>query len=269
MYQVINDSQQLAEWMKHLPTQAEVFERSEVIRNRLIQSAQDLDLFYSMEQDLEKDTGVFLIILYGTSRQTAEHYRKILDYFHLDKSEFEYEDRYTEPERSTRVTFRLYLRSSDDGVEIVEVKNQTESLDSRLKQGDWWQENNECLCLQDIHKPPLYFEGSEQQWIEAVTSYQYSYPVQWQELYDEYLDRAGKTGNVNRTVLGFHRSEDGYLRKDGEKDVYLKIKGIPPIPYDELNQMGTVLLKHADEMVSSYLEYCGLNERNRNDWKKR
>ena len=139
------------------------------------------------------------------------------------------------------------------------MKNQTESLDSRLKQGDWWQENNECLCLLDIHKPPLYFEGSEQQWIEEVTSYQYSYPVQWQELYEEYLDRAGKTGNVNRTVLCFHRSGDGYLRKDGEKDVYLKIKGIQPIPYDELNQMGTVLLKHADELVSSYLAYCGLS----------
>lgn len=148
------------------------------------------------------------------------------------------------------------------------IRNQVKSLESRLKEGDWWQANNECLCLQDIMNPPSYFGGNQRQWIEEVTSYQYSYPVQWKEVYREYLHRAKSAGNLDKTIIGFRRTEDGYLRKDGEKDVYLKIVGVEPLSFSVLEQMGIILSKQVDESFQSYLEYCETSEQKRTRWKK-
>lgn len=268
MYKVIQNSQHLAKWMKALPQQLRVLDRNELIRRRLEQSVQCMDESYGSERNLEKDLGGFIIILYGSSWEIEEHCRKIMEYFHLDKTEYEYEDSYSEPERTTTVTFRLYLCSSDYGIEIVTIKSQPKSLESRLKEGDCWQEGNECLTLCDITKPPLYFEGDIQQWIEELTAYEYSYPNQWRELYEEYLCKAEKAGNHEKTVLGFHRSEDGYLRKDGERDVYLKVEGVEALSMDILEQIGSTLSKQADEMLQSYLEYCAMDEQKRNSWKK-
>lgn len=268
MYKVIQDSQHLAKWMEALPQQAGVLDRNELIRRRLEQSVQCMDESYGSKRNLESDLGGFIIILYGSSWQVEEHCRKIMEYFHLDKTEYEYEDRYFEPERETTVTFRLYLCSSDYGIEVVTIRNKPETLEDRLREGYWWQENNECLTLRDITKPPLYFEGNAQQWIEEITAFEYSCPGQWRELYEEYLCRAERAGNHNKTVLGFHRSEDGYLRKDGERDVYLKVEGKESLDMDSLDRIGSMLSGQADELLQSYLEYCAMDEQKRNSWKK-
>lgn len=268
MYKVIQNSQHLTQWMEALPQELRVFDRNELIRRRLEQSVQCMEESYGSERNLESDLGGFTIILYGSSWEIEEHCRKIMDYYHLDKTEYEYEDRYLEPERTTTVTFRLYLCSSDYGIEIVTIRSQPKSLESRLKEGDYWQEGNECLALDDITKPPLYFEGDTQQWIEELTAYEYSCPIQWRELYEEYLCKAERAGNYNKTVLGFYRSEDGYLRKEGERDVYLKVEGVEPLSMDCLEEIGSILSKQADEMLQSYLEYCAMDVQKRNRWKK-
>lgn len=268
MYKVIQNSQHLAKWMEVLPKQVGVLDRNELISKRLEQSVQCMDKSYGSERNLESDLGGFVIILYGSSWQIEEHCRKIMEYFHLNKTEYEYEDRYFEPERTTTVTFRLYLCSSDYGIEIVTIRSQPKSLENRLREGDCWQKGNECLTLRDITKPPLYFEGDTQQWIEELTAYEYSYPNQWSELYEEYLCKAEKAGNYDKTVLGFHRSEDGYLRKDGERDIYLKVEGVEPLSRDVLEEIESMLSKQVDEMLQSYLEYCAMEEPKRNSWKK-
>lgn len=267
MYKVIQNGKHLAEWKKKLPLQAEVLEKSEVIKRRLLQSVCCFDEAYGSERNLENDLGGFIIILYGTSKEISEHYRKIMHYYHLNESEYEYEDRYKEPERSEIVTFRLYLCSSDYGIEIVTIEKQAMNLENRVKEGNLWEKNKECLCLEDIKKSPPFFEGTEQQWIEEVTSFQYSNPKEWQELYAEYLRKAREAGNLHKTALGFYRSDDGYLRKENEKDIYLKIRGVDFLTFEELCQIGERMSLHSEQVFQSYLEYCVMDEQKRNSWK--
>ena len=155
MYKVIHNGKHLAEWKKKLPLQAEVLEKSEVIKRRLLQSVCCFDEAYGSERNLENDLGGFIIILYGTSKEISEHYRKIMDYYHLNESEYEYEDRYKEPERSEIVTFRLYLCSSDYGIEIVTIEKQAMNLENRVKESVGKKQG--VLVLRRYQKEPSFF----------------------------------------------------------------------------------------------------------------
>lgn len=123
------------------------------------------------------------------------------------------------------------------------------------------------MCLEDIKKILPFFEGTEQQWIEEVTSFQYFNPREWQELYAEYLHRAREAGNLHKTALGYYRSDDGYLRKDNEKDIYLKIRG-DFLTFEELCQIGERMSAQSDQLLQSYLKYCVMDKQKRNGWKK-
>ena len=70
----------------------------------------------------QNDLGGFTILLFGDDFETEKHFRNIMEYFKLNADEYEYEDKYFEPKRSTEVTFRLYLCSSDYSILIVTVK---------------------------------------------------------------------------------------------------------------------------------------------------
>lgn len=136
------------------------------------------------------------------------------------------------------------------------------SFEERLRQGDWWQEGNERLNVQDINRLPKYYRGTEREWAEELTSYIYSCPVEWSSLYEEYLKRILDT---EKAVLQFYCSEDGYLRKEGAEGVYLKVTGrTESLGHTELSRIGRLLSEQEEELFKACLEYRGLDERGRN-----
>jgi hypothetical protein len=62
--------------------------------------------------------------------------------------------------------------------------------------------------LHDINKPPDFYEGTEKEWIEGLTTDISLYPKEWENLYQQYLSLY-----ENESTLQFYRNEEGYLRK--------------------------------------------------------
>lgn len=46
-------------------------------------------------------------------------------------------------------------------MENLKEMNEKVSFEERLRQGDWWKDGNECLNMQDIHRLPVYYKGTE------------------------------------------------------------------------------------------------------------
>lgn len=149
-------------------------------------------------------------------------------------------------------------------MENLKEMNEKVNFEERLQQGDWWKKGAECLNVHDIHRPPAYYKGSEREWIEELTAYIYSYPVEWSELYGEYLQ---KVLDAEKAVLQFYRSEDGYLRKEGVEGMYLKVSGrTESLNHTELNHIGQLLSEQEEELFKACLEYSGLDGHGRSQW---
>lgn len=129
---------------------------------------------------------------------------------------------------------------------------------------DRWEYHRECLNIVNINKPPDWYRGNCKNWIEDITSYISIYPREWQALYKEYCYLVQtKYKEVNQSnELEFERSEDGYLRKIGEDDIYLVL---------HLSIKKKAAVRMAEKICSypimgyySYLQYCSLsNEKKR------
>lgn len=146
----------------------------------------------------------------------------------------------------------------------LKVKDKKMSFEERLRQGDWWQKGKECLNVHDINRPPTYYRGTEREWVEELTSYIYSCPVEWSSLYEEYLK---KVLGTEKAILQFYRSDEGYLRKEGVEGVYLKVSGrTESLSHVELCHIGQLLSEQEEELFKACLEYDGLNEHGRNLW---
>lgn len=152
-------------------------------------------------------------------------------------------------------------------MENLKEMNGKASFEERLQQGDWWRKGNECLNVHDIHRPPVYYKGSGREWIEELTAYIYSYPVEWSFLYEEYLQ---KVLGAEKAILQFYRSDDGYLRHKAVEGVYLRVTGcIESLSHEELNCIGQELSKHEEELFKACLEYSRLDEHERSLWSDR
>lgn len=141
------------------------------------------------------------------------------------------------------------------------------SFEERLRQGDWWKNGNECLNVLDIHRSPVYYKGSEREWIEELTAYIYSYPTEWSSLYGEYLKHVLDT---EKAVLQFYRSEDGYLRHKAVKGVFLMVTGrIEALDHEELSYIGQLLSEQEEELFKACLEYNRLDEQEKTGWTRK
>lgn len=120
MYQIIRNEEDLKSWLRS--------NENSVINTHLgvLKATEDavrcLDTHYGAKRDLRAHLGGFTVFLFGDDLETEKHFRNIMEYFKLNADEYEYEDKYFEPKRSTEVTFRLYLCSSDYSILIVTVK---------------------------------------------------------------------------------------------------------------------------------------------------
>lgn len=169
-------------------------------------------------------------------------------------------------ERKEWLSNELYYFSREKGGVITcEELLRENSFERRLQQGDWWKEGNECLNVQDIHKPPVYYRGTEREWIEGLTAYVYSYPVEWSALYEEYLQ---KVLDAEKAVLQFYHSEDGYLRKEGVEGVYLKVsRRTESLSHEELNRIGQLLSEQEEELFKA-CQVDSVDEQRRSQWTK-
>jgi len=138
------------------------------------------------------------------------------------------------------------------------------NFEQRLYEGNYWEKGNECLNLHDINKPPKFYEGTEKEWINELTTYVFLYPKEWETIYQQYLSLCKQ-----ESTLQFYRNEEGYLRKFGVNESYLKIFGrIMPIPYDELSHIGWLLSERGEELYWSFLEYCSMSESGKDLWRE-
>lgn len=91
---------------------------------------------------------------------------------------------------------------------------------------DRWKKKHEVLNVIDVNLPPLDYNGSQEEWIQDITTFSYLNPSAWKILEEEYqilIDKEYQTLNKNRT-LDFYRTEEGELRIRGEKDIYLRVQ---------------------------------------------
>lgn len=147
----------------------------------------------------------------------------------------------------------------------MKIKKKLKSGDwfaSRLKKGNWWERGNECLNMHDINKPPKYYTGTWKMWIEELTTYIYLYPAEWESIYEQYQEMS-----KNGSDLEFYRNEEGYLRKVGLDEVYLKVTGLyEPLSHEVLKQVGWMLLEQPEKLFCSYLEYSRKDEEDKAHW---
>ncbi len=125
MYKIIKNRDSLSEWESIVPEEAKVLLVNTIIRNHLRMLVDCLDSCYGAERDLEKDLGGYIVILYGEN--SSKEIKKIINYHHLIEDEYECEDAFFEPECKQKVTFRLYLCSSDYAVQFVIIENVKEN----------------------------------------------------------------------------------------------------------------------------------------------
>ena len=52
----------------------------------------------------------------------------------------------------------------------------SKNFEQRLYEGNYWEKGKECLNLHDINKPPDFYEGTEKEWIDELTTYLFLYP---------------------------------------------------------------------------------------------
>lgn len=122
MYKVICNRNALDEWERHPLDEISILFTNPNIRMHLQTTVDCLDKYYGADRDIEKDMGGYTIILYGDKEEIHGEYERILAYHHRHEDEYELEDIYDELECDQRVTFRLYLCSSDYSVMVVLVE---------------------------------------------------------------------------------------------------------------------------------------------------
>ena len=106
---------------------------------------------------------------------------------------------------------------------LMEVSMDNEFIQN-LFRIDRWKKKHEVLNVIDVNLPPLDYNGSQEEWIQDITTFSYLNPNDWKRLEEEYqilIDKEYQT--LNRT-LDFYRTEEGELRVRGEKDIYLRVQ---------------------------------------------
>ena len=124
-----------------------------------------------------------------------------------------------------------------------------------------WETGRECLNLQNINDLPPEYSGTIRTWLMELTTFIYLYENEWTEIYKEYQDIVNKRSIQGDHILHYFRDDEGYLRKCGERDIFLKItingnsQGIKKF----IMGMNWMNILTFDE----YMEYIGLGEEKR------
>lgn len=86
-----------------------------------------------------------------------------------------------------------------------------------------WDQGRECLNLQNINELPPKYQGTLKSWLMELTTFIYLYENEWIEIYKEYQDIIHKRSIQGDHILHYFRDDEGYLRKCGERDIFLRI----------------------------------------------
>lgn len=119
MYKVIPNKKEFLLWKKNLPTEIENVIQSSDIEELISGQIETLDYYYGIDRTIEADLGGYLLILYGIESDIEKEFLRVLNYHHLQETDYEYMDTYWKPELLKKVQFRLYLCGSDYHVGIV------------------------------------------------------------------------------------------------------------------------------------------------------
>lgn len=106
--------------LKRMPEEIQRILEEEEIKDNISTALQILDSSYGTNRDPEYEGG-YLVILYGEMIRQQEEYKGILERYHLQSNEYEFEDHYQKPEYDAEVVFRLYLCGSDYSIVIVQI----------------------------------------------------------------------------------------------------------------------------------------------------
>ncbi|MEZ3435565.1 MAG: hypothetical protein K1W34_13250 [Lachnospiraceae bacterium] len=120
-----------------------------------------------------------------------------------------------------------------------------------------WSKGEECLNLYNVNLPPRSFNGNPKKWIEELTTFIYLYPLEWDKIYLEYQNIRDSKKIYGRG-LEFFRDDEGYLRKEGEEDIYLKIS-IRDVDCDIWKRIEQLAERREILTFQEYMFYCGLD----------
>lgn len=125
MYQIIKNNKHLETVLKENAFLGNIFKENGITGRRLRGTVQCLDKYYGDDRDTEADMGGFAVILYGTQKEVMESHCLLMNKYHLNEDEYEYEELYQVPEYAVKVIFRLYICSNDYSIEeiMLEKKN--------------------------------------------------------------------------------------------------------------------------------------------------
>lgn len=262
MYRVLKNAKDFQQTIKSFEQLNVLKERK--ITDRVIAKLNCLNEMYGEERDLEKDLGGYLVLVWGNKVEREKVFQRILEYHKLRAEEYEYMDRIKVSECSAVVTFRLFLCSSDYAIEIITVDKEVD-ISERFQSEDRWNKGQECLNVQDINQPPYYFEGTPREWIDELTTYQFLYPYDWNQLYQEYCDYISRQSDERISVLKYYRDDDGYLRRKDAKIVFLKIKIAEPT-CEIVKEICEKLLSNTSMIVEKYVSFCDSGFRKEKDF---
>lgn len=96
-------------------------------------------------------------------------------------------------------------------------------IEERFFTTNRWVTGRECLNLQNINALPPEYSGTLKTWLMELTTFIYLYEKEWTEIYKEYQDIVHKRSIKGNHILHYFRDDEGYLRKCGEQDIFLKI----------------------------------------------
>lgn len=141
-------------------------------------------------------------------------------------------------------------------IDFERSKAMTENIKDRFFNNKRWYPGNECLNMDNVNLPPLNYYDDKEKWINELTTFIFLYPKEWEEILKEYtLMHTWRNDRAYNTQLEYYRDDEGYLRKEGETDIFLRI-------YINEYKGGGVLEEIASYFLSKglgfqkYEEYC-------------
>lgn len=106
---------------------------------------------------------------------------------------------------------------------FMEVSTMCKLFEERFFATERWQVEQECLNLRNINEPPSDYTGMSKEWLRELTTFIFLYPKEWEKIYAEYLQIIKNRNIESVHTLLFSRDDEGYMRKNGEQDIFLRV----------------------------------------------
>ena len=140
-----------------------------------------------------------------------------------------------------------------------------EIMEERFFTSNRWERGSECLNLTDINQPPENYNEFTETRIKELTTFISLYPSEWQKIKQEYDSHVLNMPYAKQRTrdLRFIRSDDGYLRLIGEKDVYLRISCFQEFMKPYILRMEDKIITCKLLNYNTYIAYCQLQHEER------